>query len=72
MKRVVQTREQVCSLIGKIREDRELSLYDLSKLSGVGRDHICRVENGEHSVSLDVLLKLVNALDCEIIIRERL
>ncbi|MDR2065722.1 MAG: helix-turn-helix transcriptional regulator [Prevotellaceae bacterium] len=66
-----QTREQVCSLIKKIRMKKGLSTHKLELLSGVRSENISNIENCRRSVGIDLLLKLTNALDCEILIKEK-
>ncbi|MDR2066162.1 MAG: helix-turn-helix transcriptional regulator [Prevotellaceae bacterium] len=40
-------------------------------MSGISREYITNIEYGRRSVGIDLLIKLTNALDCEIIIKEK-
>jgi transcriptional regulator with XRE-family HTH domain len=50
------------------RIDKGLSQTRLAKLMGVSQPVIARIESGEHSPTLETLIKLANALDIEIVI----
>lgn len=55
-------RQRIGQRIKEIREGMKIEAKVLAKLSGVDAANICRIEQGKHSVGLDVLSKLANAL----------
>lgn len=52
--------------IWELRRERDLSIRELSRLSGVGKTTINRFENGEIPKTLLELEKIAKALDCSI------
>lgn len=53
--------------IKKIRKKKNITQAELSEVSGVGRITISRMESGVlKESSASTLLKLANALDCEV------
>jgi transcriptional regulator with XRE-family HTH domain len=61
-----QDRVQICARLEAIRKSKGLSTYKLAELAGLTRQEISFIEKGKRSVGIDLLLKIVNALDCEI------
>lgn len=57
---------KVLILIGILRENKNLSIRQLSELSGVSHTEIARIESGEVSPTLDTLLKLSVSLGVEL------
>lgn len=55
-------RQRIGQRIKEIREKNQIEAKVLAKLSGVDAANICRIEQGKHSVGLDVLSKIANAL----------
>jgi transcriptional regulator with XRE-family HTH domain len=55
----------------KRRKDLGLSQEVLQDISGIGRQHISDVENMKLGLSFANVYKLVKALKCEIIIKEK-
>ena len=55
-------RQRIGKRIREIREGKNIEAKVLAKLSGVDAANICRIEQGKHSVGIDVLSKLANAL----------
>jgi ribosome-binding protein aMBF1 (putative translation factor) len=52
-------------LVKKARTDKEWSLHDLAKVSGVGATTICNIEREWRSPSLRVAMQLAKALGLE-------
>lgn len=50
-------------VIRRLRKQRGLSQDVLSGLAGIGRTHLCMIENGEKNASVDTLWRLSRALD---------
>ena len=52
--------------IKEIRKEKNVTISELSKQSGVARSHICNIENGVKQPTLYVLLLLAKALNVKI------
>lgn len=63
--------KEIGTIIKDIRTRRGLSIRALGELSGVQFANIGKLERGEYNPSVNILNKLLLALDCELIIRER-
>ncbi|MDR0754196.1 MAG: helix-turn-helix domain-containing protein [Prevotellaceae bacterium] len=66
-----QTRKDVCKMIADARKRRKLSTYKLAEMTGVARPNISRIENAYDSIGIDLILVLLNALDCKIEISDK-
>lgn len=64
-------RQRVGKRIAELRMQKNLSVRQLSVISGIGASHISKIENGKHAAGLDILDKICQALDADIIIKER-
>jgi len=53
------------------RRARELSQHALADLCGTTQSAIARLERGARPPRLDTLLRIANALDCELIVQLR-
>jgi transcriptional regulator with XRE-family HTH domain len=53
------------------RAARELSQKELAELCGTTQSAIARLERGGRPPRIDTLLRVANALDCELVIRLR-
>ncbi len=49
----------------KLIVDKEMSAADLRRASGISQNTMAKLKNKDH-VSMDILLKLCNCLDCDI------
>lgn len=56
--------------IATIRKEKGLTQEQLSKMTGLDRANIGKVENGRYNVSIDILGKICEALGCRIDIVE--
>ena len=65
------TNQEIGTIIKDIRTRRGLSIRALGDLSGVQFANIGKLERGEYNPSVNILNKLLAALDCELIIREK-
>lgn len=57
-------------IAAQIKEARERSgwtRYELSKVSGVGEAHIMRIEQAQFCIRVDVLNRLVKALEMNVV-----
>lgn len=64
------TNQEIGAIIKDIRNRRGLSIRALGELSGVQFANIGKLERGEYNPSVNILNKILLALDCELIIRE--
>jgi len=51
--------------IRRLRKDRQLALADLAASAGLQPTDLMRLERGEYRASLDVLFRILGALDVE-------
>lgn len=63
---ILKLRKQHGLRLREIRELRGLSQSQLSKLTGIPKTSISKIETGEWSVSIDLILRLAKHLDFEI------
>lgn len=59
-------RERIGALLAQKRNEAGLSVRALAELAGVSYQNITKIENGKYNVSIDILSKIVNALNCKI------
>ena len=59
-------RERIGALLAQKRNEAGLSVRALAELAGVSYQNITKIENGKYNVSIDILAKIVNALNCKI------
>lgn len=52
--------------IAEARKKRGLTQAQLAELVGVDRANIGKIETGKYNVSIDILSRVCNAMDCEI------
>lgn len=62
-------REKIGNRIAEIRKQRGLTQAELSEITGLQRVNISKIENGRYNVSIDILQKICNSLDCELKIK---
>lgn len=65
------TNQEIGLIIKDIRTRRGLSIRALGELSGVQFANIGKLERGEYNPSVNILNKLLLALGCELIVREK-
>ncbi|MGH1412928.1 MAG: helix-turn-helix transcriptional regulator [Pelagimonas sp.] len=61
----MKLRERIAQNIIKHRKGVGLSQDNLAKCAGVSRAYIGHIENARHSISLDTLEKIADALDVD-------
>ena len=59
-------RKRIGVRIAELRKAKNISMRKLSELSGVNYANICKIENGKYNVSIDILSKIAEALECEV------
>ena len=62
---------QIAKQVADQRRTRELSQADLAELVGTTQSAIARLESGGRPPRIDTLLRIANALDCELEIELR-
>jgi transcriptional regulator with XRE-family HTH domain len=62
----MNTREYIGKRIAEIRHTKGLSIRQLAEACGVNFANIYKIENGKYNVSIDILGKICDALDCKI------
>lgn len=64
-------RESIGKQIAAIRKKKGLSLRQLAELTGLNHSNIGKIELGKYSVGVDTLVKICDALGCELRITEK-
>lgn len=59
-------RERIGILVSQLRKDKYITQDELAEASGVNRVNIAKIEKGKYNVSIDILSKIVRALECKI------
>ena len=66
----MNNREYIGKRIAEIRQAKGLSIRQLAEACGVNFANIYKIENGKYNVSVDILGKICEALNCRIEIVE--
>ena len=61
----------IAAELREARQKNNITQQELSEKSGVNRTNIAKIENGKYNVSIDILSKICNALDCDIIVKSK-
>lgn len=64
-------REELGLVLKRIRESKGMSQEALAEKSKMHRSALGRIENGKFSVGIDLIYRIIEALDCEIDIKEK-
>lgn len=59
-------KERIGRLLADKRNEAGLSVRALAELAGVSYQNITKIENGKYNVSIDILSKIANALNCQL------
>ena len=62
-------REYIGQQIAQLRKKQKLTQEQVSKMAGLDRTNIAKVENGKYNVSIDILQKICTCLNAEIVIK---
>jgi transcriptional regulator with XRE-family HTH domain len=62
---------QVAEQVAEQRKARDLSQAELAELTGTTQSAIARLEGGGRPPRIDTLLRIAEALDCELIVELR-
>lgn len=66
----MNNRDYIGKRIAEIRQAKGLSIRQLAEACGVNFANIYKIENGKYNVSVDILGKICEALNCRIEIVE--
>ena len=66
----MNNREYIGKRIAEIRQAKNLSIRQLAEDCGVNFANIYKIENGKYNVSIDILGKICDALECRIELKE--
>jgi len=58
----------IAELVATRRRERDLSQHELAQLCATTQSAIARLERGVRPARLDTLLRIANALDCELVV----
>lgn len=58
-----QTRDRIGLRIMTLRKMREMSQEELSRMAGIQRSHLSRIEAGKYAVTLETIQAIAEALD---------
>lgn len=64
-------RELIGQQLAELRSKRGLSTRQLAELCGITYVNINKIENGKYNVSIDILNKICEALNADILITEK-
>lgn len=67
---VVRTPGSLANVVVDRRRQLGLTQQALADAAGVSRKLVCDAEAGKLSMQLDGLIKICNALDCDLVVRE--
>ncbi|HZB86762.1 MAG TPA: helix-turn-helix domain-containing protein [Gaiellaceae bacterium] len=62
---------QIAEAVAERRRERGLSQAELAELCGTTQSAIARLEGGGRPPRIDTLLRLANALDCDLVVELR-
>lgn len=70
---IIRKRQEIVSKLTQARLEKGLSQAQLAEMVGTQRSNICRIENGGQNLSLDMLIKITDALgkDVSILLEEK-
>ena len=70
---VLRSRQRIISKLTEARLEKQMSQAELASLIGTQRSNICRIESGTQNLSLDMLIKISEALgkNVDMLLEER-
>lgn len=70
---IIRKRQEIVSKLTQARLEKGLSQAQLAEVVGTQRSNICRIENGGQNLSLDLLIKITDALgkDISVLLKEK-
>lgn len=70
---IIRKRQEIVAKLTQARLEKGLSQAQLAEMVGTQRSNICRIENGGQNLSLDLLIKITDALgkDVSVLLEEK-
>lgn len=65
---ITDTQQNAGAVVRELRREQGLTLRELSARSGVSESGISRWENGERVPNVDAYIRIIEALDAEVVI----
>lgn len=65
---ITDTQQNAGAVVKELRREQGLTLRELSARSGVSESGISRWENGERVPNVDAYIRIIKALDAEVVI----
>lgn len=63
---VSDNRKRIGKKITQLRKEAGLSQENLAEIAGLDRTNVSKIENGRYNISIDLLSKVVSALNADI------
>ena len=63
---IIKMRQSIISKLTQARLEKGISQAQLAEMIGTQRSNICRIESGAQNLSLDMLIKISQALDKDV------
>ena len=63
---IIRSRQRIISKLTEARLEKQMSQAELASLIGTQCSNICRIESGTQNFSLDMLIKISEALDKDV------
>lgn len=63
--------ENLSEILSTLRQQRGFTIRDLSAETGINISNISLIETGKRIPQIDTLIKILDALDAELIIRKK-
>ena len=60
--KLLRNRQEIVSLLTAARIEKGISQQTLAEMIGTKRSNICRIESGTQNITLDMMLKIADAL----------
>lgn len=67
----LKNRKKICKQLSLIAKENGITQNELSSATGIKQQNISRIFSGQHSPTLDVLLKVCEALNAVLIIKAK-
>lgn len=63
---ISDNRKRIGNKIALLRKETGLSQEKLAEMAGIDRTNVSKIENGRYNISIDLLSKVVSALNADI------
>lgn len=61
---IMNERERIGRRIADLRKEKGLTQKELAEAAGLDRTNITKIEAGKYNISIDILSKVANVLEC--------